>query len=304
MTIFFPDISSYEAGLTIQPGTVAVVAKAAEGTYYQDAQYQNFKAQAAHVGAVFSAYHFLKAGNGAGQADYCHAMVGSTPVMLDVETEGTSKPTVADCAAFIARMRALGGRVWGAYFPQWFWQQVGGNLASLGVAIVSSNYTAYSDTGPGWTPYGGVTPVIWQYTDKQPYGGQTMDFNAYKGTVAALAALINGTTTPNPPSTGGTVPAIPSSIGQKWPEIANQFTGSYDDSTATIWADAGARAAALYAQQARDAINALAAKVGQPQQVDVNALAAALAPHLTGGVDPNAVAQAVVAHLGLQVVAK
>lgn len=39
MTIFFPDISSYEAGLTIQPGTVAVIAKATEGTYYRDAQY-------------------------------------------------------------------------------------------------------------------------------------------------------------------------------------------------------------------------------------------------------------------------
>lgn len=296
MTVFFPDISSYEAGLTIQPGTVAVIAKATEGTYYQDAQYANFKAQASRVGAIFSAYHFLKAGNGAGQADYCHAMVGSTPVMLDVETEGTSKPTVDDCAAFIARMRELGGRVWGAYFPQWFWQQVGGNLASLGVAVVASNYTAYSDTGPGWAPYGGVTPAIWQYTDKQPYGGQTMDFNAYKGTVEQLAALINGTTTPTP-NTGGTVPAIPSSIGQKWPEIAGEFVGQYDDSTATIWADAGARAAALYAKQTRDAVNALAARIGAPPAIDVNALAAALAPHLSAGATADQLAEAVVQHL-------
>jgi hypothetical protein len=303
MTIFFPDISSYEAGLTIQPGTVAVVAKATEGTYYRDAQYAGFKAQAAHVGAVFSAYHFLKAGNGAAQADYCHAMVGDTPVMLDVETEGASKPTVADCAAFINRMHALGGRVWGAYFPQWYWQQVGGNLASLGVAVVSSNYTSYSDSGPGWAPYGGATPVIWQYTNAQSYGGQRMDFNAYKGTVQQLAALINGSTTPTP-NTGDTVPAIPSSIGQKWPDIANQFVGSYDDSTAIIWADAGARAAALYAQEARDAVNALAAKLNQPPSVDVNALAAALAPHLAAGATADSIAQAVVAHLGLEVVAK
>lgn len=302
MTLFFPDISSYEAGLTIQPGTVAVVAKATEGTYYRDAQYANFKSQAAHAGAIFSAYHFLKAGSGAGQADYCHAMVGSTPVMLDVETEGASKPTVADCAAFVARMRQLGGRVWGAYFPQWYWQQVGGDLASLGVAIVASNYTAYSDSGPGWTPYGGVTPAIWQYTDTQSYGGQSMDFNAYRGTVAELDALINGTTTPTPTSGGSTVPAIPPSIGQMWPEIAGQFTGNYDDSTAIIWADGGARAAALYAKQARDAINALAARQAPP--VDVNALATALAPHLTAGATADGIAQAVVAHLGLQVVAK
>ena len=160
MTVFFPDISSYEAGLTIQPGTVAVIAKATEGTYYRDAQYQNFKAQAAQVGAVFSAYHFLKAGNGAAQADYCHAMVGNIPVMLDVETEGNSKPTVADCLAFIARMRALGGRVWGVYFPRWYWEQVGGNLALLGVALVASGYPGdYSDTDPDWKPYGGVAPA-------------------------------------------------------------------------------------------------------------------------------------------------
>lgn len=306
MTIFFPDISSYEAGLTVQPGTVAVIAKATEGTYYQDAQYQNFKAQAAHVGAVFSAYHFLKAGNGAGQADYCHAMVGSTPVMLDVETEGTSKPTVEDCAAFITRMRELGGRVWGAYFPQWFWQQVGGNLASLGVAVVASNYTAYSDTGPGWAPYGGVTPAAWQYTNAQNYGGQQVDFNAYRGTVEQLTALINGTTTPTANTGGTTVGTIPASIGQKWPDIAAEFpaNGTFADETAIIWSDAGSRAAALYAREARDAVNALAARVGGPAAVDVNALAALLVPHLSGGVDPNAVAQAVVAHLGLQVVAK
>lgn len=195
MTIFFPDISSYEHGLTIQPGTVAVIAKATEGTYYRDAEYESFKAQATRVGAIFSAYHFLKAGNASAQANYCYAMVGSTPVMLDVETEGASKPTVTDCAAFIARMRQLGGRVWGAYFPRWYWEQVGGDLGSLGVAIVSSAYTAYSETGIGWQPYGGAAPAIWQYTDAQSYGGQTVDFNAYRSSVAQLAALITDTTT-------------------------------------------------------------------------------------------------------------
>ena len=311
MTIFFPDISSYEAGLTIQPGTVAVIAKATEGTYYRDADYDTFKAQAAARGAIFSAYHFLKAdGNAAGQADYCHAMVGSTPVMLDVETEGTSKPGVADVAAFIARMRALGGRVWGAYFPQWYWQQVGGNLASLGVAIVSSNYTAYSDSGPGWAPYGGVSPAIWQYTDKQPYGGQSMDFNAFRGTVEQLAALINGTTTPTPSTGGNMSNVIPASIAHHFPglDLSPDFPANapFDEATADIWADGRAEAAWRYGLMANQKLDQLLAKVGQPAPatVDVNALAAALAPHLTGGVDPNAVAQAVVAHLGLQVVAK
>jgi len=299
MTIFFPDISSYEAGLIIQPGTVAVIAKATEGTYYRDAQYANFKAQAAHVGAVFSAYHFLKAGNGAGQADYCHAMVGSTPVMLDVETEGTSKPTVADCADFISRMRALGGSVWGAYFPQWYWQQVGGNLASLGVAVVASNYTAYSDTGPGWAPYGGVSPALWQYTDKQPYGGQTIDFNAYKGTVQQLAALINGTSAPAPTSGGSIVGTIPASIGQFYPEIAGQFPGgqTFDNDTALIWADGGARAAALYAKQCRDEVTALKAEFDALNGTLAQVLAK-LGTLSAGGVDESALAADVVHGIG------
>lgn len=208
MTIFFPDISSYEYGLSIAPGTVAVIAKATEGTYYRDANYAGFKAQAAAVGAIFSAYHFLKAGGGAAQADYYHAWAGAVPCMLDVETEGASKPTVLDCLAFINRLRDIGGRVWGAYFPAWYWEQVGGSLASLGVAVVSSNYTAYSDTGPGWAPYGGAAPVIWQYTNAQSYGGQLVDFNAFKGTVAQLAALINGTT----PITGDDMALTPEEI--------------------------------------------------------------------------------------------
>lgn len=309
VTIFFPDISSYEAGLTIQPGTVAVVAKATEGTYYQDAQYANFKAQAAQVGAVFSAYHFLKAGNGAGQADYCHAMVGPTPVMLDVETEGASKPTVADCAAFITRMRQLGGRVWGVYFPRWFWEQVGGDLGSLGVAIVSSAYTAYSDSGPGWAPYGGATPAIWQYTDAQSYGGQRVDFNAYRGTTAQLAALINGTT----PPTGGSIMSdgtIPAAITGWWPFMAKDFPAGapFTIADAAIWADAGARAAGYIAQQAADGAKSANAKLDQllahvgaapaPSPVDVQGLAAALGPLLHPTTDVDALATALAPHVG------
>jgi hypothetical protein len=196
VTIFFPDVSNFQTGLRIQPGTPAVIAKASEGDYHTDASYQGFKAQAAAVGAVFSAYHFLKAGGGAGQADYCHAIVGSTPIMLDVETEGTSRPNVADCAAFIARMKQLGGRVWGVYYPHWYWSQTGGDLASLGVAIIASGYPGgYSDTDPNWNAYGGKAPDIWQYTDGQPYGGMSVDFNAYRGTVQQLGDLINGAAT-------------------------------------------------------------------------------------------------------------
>jgi hypothetical protein len=196
VTIFYPDISSYEDGMHIQPGTVAVVAKATEGIGYSDANYEDFKAQAAAVGAIFSGYHFLRSDSAPyAQALHYHSVAGDTPCMLDVETTGSSKPDVDQVTAFIKSLKGLGGRVWGVYFPKWYWGDVGGDLGRLtaaGAVLVSSNYTAYSDSGPGWAAYGGATPVIWQYTSSQSYAGQAVDFNAFKGTVAELSAIING----------------------------------------------------------------------------------------------------------------
>ncbi|MEZ0112361.1 hypothetical protein ABH920_006380 [Catenulispora sp. EB89] len=135
--------------------------------------------------------------------------------------------------------------------------------------------------------------------------------------IARAAQIAGGAPTPKPPTPNPPTPAppthpssplfggnpvatIPSSIGQFWPEIAGQFPANqnFDNETALIWADGGARAAALYAKQARDAVTALAGRVGAPPAVDINALAAALAPHLAGGANAQQIAQAVAQHLG------
>lgn len=198
MTLFFPDLSNWEPNLEIQPGTVAVVAKATEGNYYQDGSFARFKAGAARTGALFSGYHFLIQNiDPAAQADYYHQFAGNTPCMLDVETSGTSRPTVAQCLAFIERLRTLGGRCWGVYFPRWYWKQVGGDLGRLeasGAVLVSSYYGNYSKTGTGWLRYGGATPKVWQYTNAQSYGGTSVDFNAFEGTLNDLQNLIYGDT--------------------------------------------------------------------------------------------------------------
>jgi len=106
------------------------------------------------------------------------------------------------------------------------------------------------------------------------------------------------------PTPGVTMGTIPATIGQKWPEIAAEFPANapFDTDGAAIWADGGARAAAFYAKQARDAVNALAAKVGQPPVVDVKALAVALAPLLATGATADQIATAVVDHLGAKLV--
>lgn len=187
MTIFYPDLSNYDHGYVIPAGTPAVVAKATEGIYYHDASYLDFKAQAAKLGVPFSGYHFLKSESSPeAQAAYYHDFAGNVPCMLDVEEEGGSRPGVDWCVRFIAALHKLGGRAWAAYYPKWYLGLTGGNLALLGVPVISSAYVAYSDTGDGWLPYGGITPAIWQYTSS-PH-----DRNAFKGTAAQLADLING----------------------------------------------------------------------------------------------------------------
>lgn len=270
MTLFFPDLSNWEPNLEIQPGTVAVVAKATEGTYYQDASFFRFKDGAARVGALFSGYHFLMQSiDPAEQADFYHSYAGNIPCMLDVETEGNSRPTVNQCVSFIKRLQALGGRCWGVYFPRWYWQLVGGDLGALersGAVLISSSYTTYSDTGAGWAGYGNATPKVWQYTNNQPYGGSPCDFNAFRGSRDDLAALINGGSDVDP----STPITFSPNVVKLFPELAGQgFDSSASLNTVLGWM--AARIAHL---------------VGE-----VDSLKA------SGGVDASAVAEAVLAEL-------
>ena len=204
MTIFYPDVSSYQTGISFT-GCVIAVAKATEGTGYTNPDYASAKVRAANAGAFFCAYHFLHAGNGAGQATHAFSVVGSNvPLMIDFEPEynanGTiaSAPQVTDAVDFINEYRSLGGKTYLLYLPHWYWQ---GNLGqtslapviNLGMLLVSSDYTTYSDTGPGWAAYGGMTPIVWQYTSTATLNGvSNVDMNAYKGTVADFQAQATG----------------------------------------------------------------------------------------------------------------
>ena len=204
MTIFYPDVSSYQAGISFA-GCVIAVAKATEGTGYTNPDYASAKVRAANAGAFFCAYDFLHAGNGAGQATHAFSVVGSNvPLMIDFEPEynanGTiaSAPQVTDAVDFINEYRSLGGKTYLLYLPHWYWQ---GNLGqtslapviNLGMLLVSSDYTTYSDTGPGWAAYGGMTPIVWQYTSTATLNGvSNVDMNAYKGTVADFQAQATG----------------------------------------------------------------------------------------------------------------
>lgn len=199
VTTFYPDIYSGQAGINLA-GTLAVCAKATQGTNYQNPAYGKFKSDAQKTGAVFFAYHFLIQGNAANQAKAYFNYAGDTPCMIDMEPTGTSKPTLADCAEFIHALRQLGGTTHLLYLPHWYWVDLGSPslqpFADLRMHLVSSNYTAYTDNGPGWAAYGGMTPVIWQFSSSIPFGGFKVDFNAYKGNAVQLMNLASGNAQP------------------------------------------------------------------------------------------------------------
>lgn len=75
---------------------------------------------------------------------------------------------------------------------------------------------------------------------------------------------------------------IPQSIRDKWPAIADQFQGSYDDSVAIIWTDAAARYAAFMADQIMEKLNQLSIPVPTVANVEltsdqIDAIATAVA---------------------------
>lgn len=193
MTFTFPDVSHYQAGLSLR-GARAVLAKATQGIAYTDTAYAGFRAQATGLGIPFGAYHWLDSTDPGAQARHCYAVVGpGVPLMIDDEQDLIR---VDHTLAFVSAYRALGGRVVLEYAPRSVWQRSGRPdlrpLASAGLALVSSQYpsTGYSDAGPGWNAYGGVTPVIWQWSDSELLNGRRVDMNAYRGSVDQFRALL------------------------------------------------------------------------------------------------------------------
>lgn len=307
MTIAYPDVSNHQGAMTLRGGTVACCAKSSEGAGWVDPTYGHYRAEARRVGAVFFAYHFLHRGNIAVQAASCHAVVGSgVNVMIDLEPSPGSRPTVQDALDFAAGVRARGCPCTLVYLPRWYWGNPATSpdgglgapslapLARAGLSLVSSDYTAYSDTGPGWDPYGGVSPVVWQWTDALPYSGQSVDFNAYRGTAAQLRTLLGyAAPAPEPPPT----PVIPVEGFMYLISVTPDPTGPAGNTGAGIFAvheglgpvhvPTGADNATLSARMGAPVVVdtayyqlLVAASVRTTVTVDAAALASALAPLL------------------------
>lgn len=187
-TLYYPDISSWDAGINFATSYLVMV-KATQGRTYTDPYYAGWKAQAKTHNVYFNAYHFLMAGNARAQAQHCMSVVGpGTPLMLDIESTMGSYPTLMDTVSFIDEYRILGGyNMYLCYLPHWYWQEHWGSMSLDALKersqwLVTSNYTTYTDNGPGWKGYGGLGVAAWQYSSSINYGGiGNVDFNGFKG---------------------------------------------------------------------------------------------------------------------------
>lgn len=216
MTIFGPDISSYQSGLDLSRLADAsfIIAKTTEGTYYTDADYQGWREQAAQLRKPFIWYHFLSDEPAAAQAAHTAANVGdrSLPGMLDAEPAGSYAPTLAQILAYVDAAHAARLNLRLVYLPRWYWQHIGSpslaGLAARGVQLVSSGYPGGTGTpaeiypgdgAAGWAAYGGMTPLIYQFTNQASDGGKSLDYNAFRGTTAQLAAYLPPAAAPTDP---------------------------------------------------------------------------------------------------------
>lgn len=186
MTIHFHDVSNFQPGYV---PTGPTIAKATEGTDFTDWTFASNRSKTLAGGWPFLGYHFLRSGSIAAQVAHAQAVIGADqPLMLDVELAGDgSFPSYSEVQEFMD----LHGKVTLVYLPRWFWSGHWGSpglnsIASRGAGLISSDYTTYSDTGPGWNPYGGMTPIIWQHT------ATPLDTNAFQGTQDQLAAVFSG----------------------------------------------------------------------------------------------------------------
>ncbi|GAA1977743.1 GH25 family lysozyme [Catenulispora subtropica] len=207
MTIFGPDISSYQSGLDLSRLSSAsfVIAKTTEGTYYTDADYQAWLRQTQNLGKPFVWYHFLSGEDANAQARHTLANVGDSalPGMLDAEPAGSFSPSLAQMVAYVDAAHAAGLNLRLVYLPRWYWQQIGSPslsaFTSRGLSLVSSSYPGGSGSAPsiypgdgaaGWESYGGMAPLLYQFTNQASDGGQLLDYNAFRGSAGQLAEAL------------------------------------------------------------------------------------------------------------------
>ena len=225
---FFADASSYQqtvdwAALK-KAGYGGGAEKCSQGLDYQNPYWPQARQVLGELAGPTwtpAVYHYLTAGNGAGQADWFARQAGPIPgfvIWCDLEraTAGT-QPTVADARDFVTRLRAhYPGKRIGLYASESF---TGAAKLTFADMLWSPHYVEGTGTPPGlyrevpaswWDAYGGLTPALLQFSQSAPVPGVAglADISAYRGTAAQLHdALLGIRPTPKPAPAPVQIPA-------------------------------------------------------------------------------------------------
>lgn len=176
--------------------------KVAEGDYYSDPFWPTVWQWHIDTGFPVVGYHYVTTDPADEQARRYLAndpSNGRAPCMLDFEANSGG---IDNFWAVYSAFKAAGINVRLTYLPRWYWSQISSPDLSNVPGLVSSAYEHGNDyasveyaqsggaDGAGWQPYGGATPVIWQFTDAAIVAGMSMDANAFEGSLAGLNALL------------------------------------------------------------------------------------------------------------------
>ncbi len=223
MTLFYPDCSnnnwsSDQDAITfleqlVPEGFSGMCHKVSEGNYYEDPYWPTVKQWCQQNNMPLIGYHYVTTDDPASQAQTWLGNGGGTQAMLDWEANGGDR---ANLISVVDAFNDAGVNIQLGYYPQWYWdQEGGGSLSDLANGLVSSAYaggTGYASTlytqsggnsGDGWDPYGGVTPMAWQFTESANIDGYIVDCNAYLG--SDIGVLFGTAPAPAPGKSGTTV---------------------------------------------------------------------------------------------------
>lgn len=214
MTLFWPDVSNNNWSSTEDllnflaaakaEGMAGVVHKVSEGPFFADPYWQTCRTWCENNDFSWLGYHYVDTSPPEAQAHNFVANNGGQWAMLDAERGSGG---IENFWNVVNAFNAAGVSVSLAYDPAWYLGDIGypdiSDLTANQISLVSSNYgwlptgapadiynALGGDNGPGWRPYDGATPAVWQFTDRASVGGLTVDCNAYKG--SSLDALFTG----------------------------------------------------------------------------------------------------------------
>ena len=224
MTLFVPDISHHQAGISIEAlsreGAAALIARVGQGAgrrtngqsyaTTRDREWVRHRDESRRVGLPLVAYWYV--GNLISpdeNARLAELWAGDKTIPWMIDHEDASGSLVLYCSV-VEAFRRRGLRIILGYVPRWYWDSQGRGDLSCGPPLVNSRYSNATgapaaiyasmggDGGNGWPDFGGQDVLLWQFTNKGQMAGRPIDVSAYRGTREQLHQLINGTPEEDP----------------------------------------------------------------------------------------------------------